>query len=613
MSNVRNDFSKIGFVKTVVVPAVLIFLVPVISLSFFRHAEHRFDAEARESVVAGLRADARLSPDQREKAIAFFSAHPFSELMADDKFAATLDGTTRLHYATFRWLVRLSVFSIASGAAVFVLAAVCVWLSRRSQRAQYLSLSVGWQILRIYGALQTISQGIMVLALSYWVTALWFHAYYVKLIVIAGALALVAAAAVIKAIFKKPASDLAVEGRALGHADSPRLWDELGVICAKVGTAPPDQVILGIDDNFFVTESPVKVAETTLRGRTLYASLSLLKQMDGAQADAVLAHEMAHFSGNDTLYSKKIAPLLARYGMYLQALYVNPIARPIFYFMNCFRVLFELSLSEHSRRREYRADRIAAEATSPADFAGALLRISAYSDFRGKIQQDLFKNERTLETVNISARLEQGFHEHALSFASKPDLGGLETAHPFDSHPPLAERLEALGISLASQDVQSLVSAQGDGRWFDSIADAEQIERQQWEQFEENFRTFHEQTLAYRFLPETDEERAIVARSFPPITIEGKKGSLVLDCDQVRYSAWPNAIAYSEISNCSLNEGTLHVRYARDGKQKANIPMKKFGPRQQEALDAINRYYSRYLNAVAYQKQKREEAKSVTP
>jgi Zn-dependent protease with chaperone function len=612
MGDTPRAFSKYGFTKTFVLPGVLIFLIPLVSLVFFLHAERRFDAGMRESILRQVREDGRLSADQRERAVAFFTHHPVSDLIADAKFSAMLDGTTRFHYATFRWLIRLSIFSIASGVAVFVLAGVCVWLSRRSQRAQYLSLSAGWQVLRIYGALQTIIQGAMILALSFWVTALWFHVYYVKIILVAAVLAVFAAIAVIKAIFKRPDTDLSVEGVILDRAGSPRLWGELGAIGDKVGTAPPDQVIVGIDDNFFVTEMPVKVAGTTRQGRTLYMSLSLLKQMYGAEADAVLAHEMAHFSGNDTLYSKKISPLLNRYGMYLQALHENPITLPIFHFMHCFRALFELSLGEHSRDREFRADRIAAETTSSRDLAGALLRISAYSDFRGKIQQDLFGKEHVLETADISSQIERGFHEHALTFAARPDLGGLETSHPFDSHPPLGQRLDAVGIPLASQDVQALVSNEGDGRWYAMIDDAEQIEGRQWEQFEERFRAVHEQTLAYRFLPDSDEERAIVVKSFPELTIEGKKGSLVLDCDRVRYTAWPDSLAYSEITNCSLNDDTLQISYVRGGKHKASIPMKTFAVRRQEALQAINRYYGRYLNAVAYQKQKQIGAKPGT-
>jgi hypothetical protein len=272
--------------------------------------------------------------------------------------------------------------------------------------------------------------------------------------------------------------------------------------------------------------------------------------------------------------------------------------------MNCFRALFELSLSEHSRKREYRADRLATETTSPRDLAGALLRIAAYADFRGNIQGELFKHERALAAANISQQIEQGFHSYALSFAAKPDIGSLETAHPFDSHPPLALRFEAIGVPLKTEDAQRLVSTPGDGRWYHKIDDAEQMERQQWAHFEEQFRKYHEETLAYRFLPETDEEREIVVKAFPPVSFEGKKGSLTLDCATMNYSPWPEPVPYRDIVNLTLNEGTLTVQCSGGKKAKHTVPMKTFGNQQQAALDALNRYYGRYMSAVAYQKQK---------
>jgi hypothetical protein len=150
----------------------------------------------------------------------------------------------------------------------------------------------------------------------------------------------------------------------------------------------------------------------------------------------------------------------------------------------------------------------------------------------------------------------------------------------------------------------------GDGRWFESIDDAEQIERRQWEEFEERFRNFHEQSLAYRFLPETDEERAVVIKHFPELTIEGKKGPLTVDHESIRYAVWPAPIAYSEITNCALDNDTLVIQYTRDGKQKAKLPLKPFASRKQEAIQVVNQYYSRFLNAQAYRKQKQEEVKA---
>jgi Zn-dependent protease with chaperone function len=380
------------------------------------------------------------------------------------------------------------------------------------------------------------------------------------------------------------------------------LWDELNAICAKLGTAPPDQIIAGIDDNFFVTEHPVTVEGHTLHGRTLYVSLALLKHLNGAEAAAVLAHEMAHFSGDDTVYSKKISPLLRRYGAYLEALYNAGVTRPIFYFMNCFRAMFQLSLSHLSRQREFRADRLAMEITSPRDFSGAMLRIAAYSTFRGKVQQELFMQERALEAANISQQIADGFQSFARRFAAEHDAGELATSHPFDSHPPMIERLGAIGVQLTPQYAEQILTAPGDGRWFERITNAQEIEQKQWEKFENQFRDYHEGTLPYRLLPETEDERAIVLKAFPDEFFDGLQGAMTLKYDSIHFAGWPAPIPYREIAQFVLNEKTLDVKYGAGGKQ--TIPFKDFF-RREDALEAIKQYYGRYMSAVAYQEQKR--------
>jgi Zn-dependent protease with chaperone function len=603
----KPGWSRMGFVKTFVLPAFLIFLVPVVALCFFLHAERSFDADAQESILKQIREDPSLSAEKRAKAVEFFTSVRFSKLVANSQFAENLDSTVRLHYATFRWMIRLSVLSILASVAVFALAGLCVLLSLRSQRSQYLSLSIGWQVLRIYGALQTVVQGILLVALSYWVTALWAHRYYPKLILVAGGLAVIGIIAVVRAIFKKTDVTLNVEGKVLGPEGAGRFDDELKAICRKVDTAPPDQVIVGIDDGFFVTEVPVRVDGKTHSGRTLFASLSLLKQLHTAEANGVLAHELAHFSGADTFYSKKTAPLLAGYQRYLEALHSGGIGHVVFYFMNCFRSLFELSLGKRRREREFRADRIAAEATSPHAVAGALLRTTAYSKFRNEIQQKLFEQERVLETSNIAGEVAEGFSASASRFAAEHDIGQMKSSHPFDSHPPLADRLDAVGVPLSREIAESLLAAPGDGGWYRMIDKAEEIERQQWEDFEAKFRSFHEATLPYRFLPETDEERAIVVKAFPAVMVEGKAGSLALDYERLHFTGWTTPIEYREITQCAVNDGVLVIHYQRDGKRKEKLKLSTFGKRQQEALEALQRYWGRYQMAAAYQAQRRRE------
>lgn len=613
MNDTTKEFSKIGFAKTFVVPAVLIFLVPVVSVLFFRHAEGRFDQQVRQAMLDQVWSDRNLTEQERAEAIAFLKEARFSQLITQEEIAATFDLKTRFDYATFRWMIRLSALSILSSVAVFLLAGVCVLLSLRSHLAQYLSLSAGWHVLRIFGALQAIVQGAMLVALSFWITALWFNIYFQYLILIVGGLAVFAVVAVIRAIFRRPVTDVVVAGQVIENASAMPLWNELRSLCAKVGTEPPNQVVAGIDDNFFVTEQPVVVNGETYHGRTLYVSLSLLKQLQGAEASAVLAHEMAHFSGRDTLYSKKISPLLNRYDAYLQALAAGVVTLPIFCFMRCFRALFELSLGRVSREREFRADRIAVETTSSRDFAGALLRIAAYSKYRHTVEQDLLWQEQAFETANVSERIEQGFHDYSAQFASSPDIENLETSHPFDSHPSLSQRFDAMNLRLRSEDTRSLLATPGDGRWYRDIQNATQMERQQWNDFEEQFRRSHEESLPYRFLPETVEERMVVVKVFPKLTFEGKKRSLAIDFEKIEYSNWTEPILYREITKFFHHDaqGVLKIYYVRTTKRTQNIRIKLFGRSQQEIIDAINRYYARYQSAVEYQKQKKLRADSV--
>jgi hypothetical protein len=281
--------------------------------------------------------------------------------------------------------------------------------------------------------------------------------------------------------------------------------------------------------------------------------------------------------------------------------------------MNCFRALYELSLGRLSRQREFRADRIAADVTSPGDFAGAMLRIAAYSKFRGAVQRNLFKQEQVLASANISEQIEQGFQQFAVNFASQHDFRELETSHPFDSHPPTLERLAAIGTPYAPEAFDALLAVPGDGRWYARIENADQLERQMWSEFEERFRSFHEQTLAYRFLPETDQEREIVVKAFPEVTILGTEGSLVVDHCGLTYPGWSSRIEFGEINRFQIDDSkVLSIHFERNGKQKEKLKMRTFAHRQQEALDAINLYFGRYSSAVAYQEQKKQENMAVT-
>ena len=109
MSEGQTGFSKLGFAKTFVFPGLMVFLIPALALAFFLHAQDQFNKEARESIIKDIKANANLSPEDKERGIAFFTEHPFSELIKNKDFAADVDdGMVVFNYATFRWMIRLS-------------------------------------------------------------------------------------------------------------------------------------------------------------------------------------------------------------------------------------------------------------------------------------------------------------------------------------------------------------------------------------------------------------------------------------------------------------------------------------------------------------------------
>ncbi len=615
MKTPKPELSKLGFIKTFVLPALLVFLIPVFSWWFFRHVQADFDQQALTSIEKQIDGEAGATAEQRAKARAYFSEHPVSERLAasgpdGDNLRAKMPSGLKFDYALFRWMIRLSAFSILSGLGVFLLGGGSVWWSLRSQSAQYYSLSIGWHLLRLFSTLQVLIQAALAVALSFWVTAFWFHMYSIKLVAVAAVLAVVACFAVIAAIFRKIHDEFVVGGALIERtADSP-LWADLDRICRQVGTPPPDRIIAGIDNNFFVTEHAVMHEGKVYEGRTLYVSLSLLKVLQGTQADAVMAHEMAHFSGDDTLFSKKIGPLLNRYEVYLQALRDGGLSLPVFYFMLCFRGLFQLSLGHRRREREFRADRIAAECTSAADIAQALVKVAAYSEYRGKVEQELLDKEQVLETVNIPQQISLGFPKFASTLVAEGKLNQVETAHPFDSHPPLDQRLTAVGVQLSGESSLAVLQGAADARWFRNIARAEELEQQQWAAYEAKFREFHEQVLAYRYRPDNDAERAVVLKYFPAVTLEGKKqGTLTIDHEKLHYSEWENAIHFSEMTKCTGEESALghpqiRIDFQREQSEKRILPLDAFRVDQQAVMDAFNRFYSRHQAMLAYRKEK---------
>jgi Zn-dependent protease with chaperone function len=612
----KSKFTKVGFIKSYLLPVLITFLIPGFALWFFDHVESYYDHHIRESVLSQIQADHRLTAEQHQKATKFYESVRVSRILAsNDPEAKSLQDSfknVQTRYAVFRWMKRIAFVCLVTGVGAFVAVGIGVLFSFRSQNAQYWSLRLGWNILRWFALIQVLGQGILAVALSFWVTAFWMERYSVKLILLAALLAVCAAGLLIAAIFRKLPAYTQFNGRLLKKDAAPSLWQRVSQMAEKLGIVPPDNIFVGIDDNFFVTEHPVKMGEELYTGRTLFVSLPLLKALSRSEADAVLAHELAHFSGEDTIYSNRISPLLGKYVHYLKALYQGGISRPVFHFMFFFWNLYQLSLNKLRREREFRADRIGSELTSPRDIAQALVKITAYCRYRQKVQKNLFEKDESVEAMDVFERLEKGFPAFMSAFVNGTELAEAGTPHPFDSHPPLARRLENIGLDPQSTLKSPNTLPEVSNSWFSAIEGAAAIEAEQWKAFEDSFHKAHQQTLAWRFKPEGESEIKHVVKFFPEVRFSTAKGATAtLDYEKLLLSEWQTPLLFSTIIRCRLDQSLgrhkLIIDYHLEGNAKPQthkISFKDFKRDGADFLKTFEMYYGRHMTAKKYHAQK---------
>jgi hypothetical protein len=368
----------------------------------------------------------------------------------------------------------------------------------------------------------------------------------------------------------------------------------------------PDQVVVGIDDAFFVTEGAVTVHDRRFSGRTLYVSLALLKSLSGAEAEAILAHELAHFSGDDTVHALRVAPLLLRFDRYLEGLNQGALTLPLFSFTLLVRRLFELSVRKLSREREFRADQISAATVSPAAAGDALVRTVAYTAYRATAMQALFDAQTTHGELDIGRRLEEGFKEYAASVADTPAataLLGESEADPFMSHPSPAERLGALGRPTDTDAIRPVLTAVPDGAWHAMIPDVAARESAMWAEYERRFQDVHGQALVYRYLPEGPDETAVVAAAIPAVTIAARgKACATIDHEKVGHEAWPEPLRFDAVRQITVIRewGTPMLEFILSDGSRRRLPMHRTEALQQRLMHTVGAYWQRQSMAAAY-------------
>lgn len=294
--------------------------------------------------------------------------------------------------------------------------------------------------------------------------------------------------ALIKAAFATFHSPpMVVRGIKADRERFPRLFELVDSVAQKVGIQPPDHLLLGLEPNFYVTTHPVRALSTgekPLEGQTMYLSLAMMRVLTAGQLAAIIGHEMGHFKGKDALYSTRFAPTYTRFNGALEELsaptpyrMVNALKWPIVKGVEACFVEFARTVRAVSRQRELEADRTGSQVTDPKTAAAALVATSLWGPAWAQLlhaAQHHLNNNAWYDNMSVM------FQEVCRHNGKHVDMGEAREhlmksvqAHPFDTHPSLGQRLEALKVKID----QVMTAQLPDEAAIGMLDDIEEVER----------------------------------------------------------------------------------------------------------------------------------------
>ncbi|MCL2553512.1 MAG: M48 family metallopeptidase, partial [Actinomycetia bacterium] len=244
------------------------------------------------------------------------------------------------------------------------------------------------------------------------------------------------------------------DGHEVTAEAQPELWAEVGEAARLAGTRAPDRLVLIGDVNAAVAE------RTRLLGllpgrRSLYLGVPLLTGLTVPRLRAVLAHEFGHYGHQDT----RLAGITMR-GRVAMTHTIDSFragaadgSRSHAFLGNLYvryaRLYLRVSQSV-ARRQELAADRAAALAVGRRTTAGALREVPLLSTAFGFYVTRYATAGRKVSLLPPAGEFYGGFR-HLLAdpergeelAAMRADLPEEEQS-PYDSHPPMAERVRLI-------------------------------------------------------------------------------------------------------------------------------------------------------------------------
>lgn len=253
-----------------------------------------------------------------------------------------------------------------------------------------------------------------------------------------------------------------------------KFFDFVKIIANKINSRLPNNIVIGLTSDFYVVAKGMSildgVQENKIYGETLYISIPFLRVLTINELRGILGHELGHFSGEDTFYAIKFAPVYRQlndqfvsfdnelkrdneFSKFISYIIIYPL---IFLFNEFYK-----KDNAIRKMREYRADQIGSQSCSSAkDFINALFKIYVYSDVWDWVEKDhyeLVRNKLKIDNINKAfiKKIKNKVDPDKIELYLK-DYLQYQQKHPIDTHPTGLERMKNLKVKLKDINKETL-------------------------------------------------------------------------------------------------------------------------------------------------------------
>lgn len=431
--------------------------IPIIGIITSTLVSHGYEKDYENIIIDGIKKEKGIDLSNNQDFLAEIKLNNICSQPKIDKDFTSIC----IEYNQIKFLEYGASYTLLFSILALTIVPLLSLCAKKSRKALFYLFRPGLFLTQIISVILVIANSVIIIFSIYFAESFYVGRVHVYLITILGlGAAYIALRLCIKALTPIKNAEALVLGKSLSKNAYPHIWQFVESIAERVGTNPPNTIIVGMDPNFFVTETKVTCLDCTIKGRSLYLSLPFCRTLTEDELAAIIGHEMGHFVGEDTIWSRKFYPIYRGAAETINTLYsptsensdnglIELALLPAFYYTSFFLSSFEKIEKKFGRERELNADKIGVKITSPQTMAIGLLKAHIYPYAWQLTQQEMHNAlAEGKQIINISTFFSSICQSISKDFM-KDEIGKSHTFHPTDTHPPLSMRLDSIGVKLS--------------------------------------------------------------------------------------------------------------------------------------------------------------------